>query len=186
MFFYILLISICCCSDSFNIGLLCGLKSMTFQNHSNSIFYTTTLLVSIISVLLGIIIKISLPTNLSNILGIYIIIGLGISFLINNTISYKTKYKSFDLDNSNDIDAYEMFILGLVLSLNSLYIGISCTLLEFNILLFLLLYSSMQLIFLLFGFKLGKKDFLTDSNIPRFLLISSGIILIIIGCSLFP
>lgn len=186
MFFYTLILSICCCFDSFNIGFSYGIKKTKFQNHGKLVFFITILLVSIISILLGLIIKNSLPNNISNILGTYIIIGLGFSFFIKNIINFKSKYKSFDLDNSNDIDSYEMFLLSLVLSLNSIYIGISCTLLGFNILIFPLLHSFLQLIFLLLGSYLGKKGFLINYIHSKILLIISGIFLIITGFSLLP
>ena len=88
---------------------------------------------------------------------------------------------SSDLDKSNLIDGKEAVFLGVALSLDSFAIGISSGILGIHSLLFPILVSIFQLLFISFGNSIGY--FLNNFNkIPEYIWsIISGILLIVIG-----
>ena len=88
---------------------------------------------------------------------------------------------SSDLDKSNLIDGKEAIFLGVALSLDSFAIGISSGILGIHSLLFPILVSVFQLLFISFGNSIGY--FLNNFNkIPEYIWsIISGILLIVIG-----
>ena len=88
---------------------------------------------------------------------------------------------SSDLDKSNLIDGKEAVFLGVALSLDSFAIGISSGILGIHSLLFPILVSVFQLLFISFGNSIGY--FLNNFNkIPEYIWsIISGILLIVIG-----
>ena len=88
---------------------------------------------------------------------------------------------SSDLDKSNLIDGKEAIFLGVALSLDSFAIGISSGILGIHSLLFPLLVSIFQLIFISLGNSVGR--LLNSFNkIPEYIWsMISGILLIIIG-----
>jgi putative sporulation protein YtaF len=88
---------------------------------------------------------------------------------------------SSDLDKSNLIDGKEAIFLGVALSLDSFAIGISSGILGIHSLLFPILVSIFQLLFISFGNSIGY--FLNNFNkIPEYIWsIISGILLIVIG-----
>ena len=88
---------------------------------------------------------------------------------------------SSDLDKSNLIDGKEAVFLGVALSLDSFAIGIRSGILGIHSLLFPILVSIFQLLFISFGNSIGY--FLNNFNkIPEYIWsIISGILLIVIG-----
>ena len=132
-------------------------------------------------------------------IGIFIILGS----INSKTIHYekKSKYKEYnffidflgitiniikdpinsDLDSSNIIDIKEAFFLGLALSLDSISIGFIGSAIGINSLIFPLLISLFQIIFLSIGRFLGNK-ISNISKLPNNIWnIISGSILCIIG-----
>ena len=86
-----------------------------------------------------------------------------------------------DLDKSNKIDSKEALFLGLALSLDSICIGIGSSIVGINNLLFPLLISFFQILFLSIGSLLGRK-INKICNLPQNIWsITSGILLIILG-----
>lgn len=88
---------------------------------------------------------------------------------------------SSDFDKSNYIDGKEALFLGIALSLDSFCIGIGFSLMNISSVLFPLLISLFQLIFLSLGNLVGKKLY-NNTILPNNVWsIISGILLIIIG-----
>lgn len=88
---------------------------------------------------------------------------------------------SSDLDKSNLIDGKEAIFLGVALSLDSFAIGISSGILGIHSLLFPILVSIFQLLFISFGNSIGY-FFNNFNKIPEYIWsIISGILLIVIG-----
>ena len=86
-----------------------------------------------------------------------------------------------DIDNSNTIDTKEALFLGIALSLDSFCIGISCSMLQINSLIFPLAISTFQLFFMSLGNLIGRK-LCTITKIPSNIWsIISSILLILIG-----
>ena len=86
-----------------------------------------------------------------------------------------------DLDKSNKIDSKESLFLGLALSLDSICIGIGSSIIGISNLVFPILISVFQILFLSIGSLLGKKINKT-CNLPQNIWsITSGILLIILG-----
>lgn len=90
---------------------------------------------------------------------------------------------SSDLDNSKRIDIKESIYLGITLSIDSFCIGIGSSILGINSILFPILVSVFQIIFLslgrLFALKVGKNAKIPDNTWN----LVSGILLIFIGIS---
>ena len=90
---------------------------------------------------------------------------------------------SSDLDSSNKIDIKEACYLGITLSIDSFCIGIGGSILGINSLLFPILVSIFQIVFLslgrLFAFNIGNNNRIPDNTWN----LVSGILLIFIGIS---
>ena len=94
---------------------------------------------------------------------------------------------SSDLDKSNRINYKEAIFLSLALSIDSICVGIGSSIIGINNLVFPLLISLFQLLFLKLGFTFGKKLY-KHCNLPKniwsiissILLISIGILKLII------
>lgn len=181
MFLSTLMLSLSCSLDAFGIGITYGIKKILFSNPSKFIFFIITLVITAISVLLGDIIKNFIPDNLSKIVGAYLIIGIGLFSIIKNIIGSTSNYKSFDLDNSNNIDSREALLLSLALACDNLCIGISGNFFGINNYLFPFLVAFLQLVCLMLGSIFGK-NLSSITSIPnKTWTIISGIILVLIG-----
>lgn len=92
---------------------------------------------------------------------------------------------SSDLDSSNSIDSKEALFLGFALSLDCFCMGACSSVLGVGSILFPLLISIFQLIFLSIGILLGKKLHAFRSLPDNVWSVISGILLILIGCFRF-
>ncbi len=99
------------------------------------------------------------------------------------TIQIIRNPKSSDLDNSNNIDSKEAIFLATALSLDSMGVGIGCSMMGINSSLFPILVSCFQLAFLFIGKFIGRKIRNISSIPDNICNIVSGLILIFIGIS---
>ncbi len=171
-----LILAISSSIDSLGIGITYGIKNTTISNYGKLILFSISIIVSLLSILIGNKIKNIFPYNITYFIGnlILIIIGLLLCFQI-----------SSDFDSSNSIDCKEAFFLGIALSLDSFCIGIGGSIIGISSTIFPLFIAFSQLFFLSLGNFLGKKLH-KISNIPNNIWsIISGILLIFIGFSKF-
>lgn len=136
--------------DSFGIGITYGVKNAKIHFVSKLILALMSICFTSASFFIGNFLNnIFYLENLAEIISASIFIIIGI-FVIIDPIP-------FDFNHSNGIDVKEAFVLGLALSLDSLFIGISSSIGGFYNFYFPFLVASFQLMFLSFGSFLGKK-----------------------------
>lgn len=177
LFISSLILAISSSIDSIGIGITYGLKKTILTKQDKFILFFISVIVTLISGLIGNILKNLLPENFFNYIGSIILISIGL-FIIFET---NNKEYSFDFDNSNDIDYKEAFFLGMALSLDSLCIGIGAVSLGINIFIFSILVAVLQFLFLsignFLGINLSNFKFIPQSVWTK----TSGVTLILIG-----
>lgn len=198
--------------DSLGIGITYGIKNTKISSSGRLVLFIISFAISILSIWIGKFIKDIFSDYFTNLIGSLILIFMGLFIFFQSVKKNKTSFNktfdenneekiysffinflgitiniiknptSTDLDDSNSIDSKEALFLGLALSLDSFCIGIGGSIIGINSILFPLLISSFQLIFLsignIFGRKLNKKCNLPDniwSSISGFLLIIIGV-----------
>lgn len=213
MLFNCILLSFCSTLDSLGIGITYGLRNTRILFGAKIILFICSFSISLLSIFLGNFLSYMFPSNITEIVGCFVLMSIG-SFMIFS--SFKTEktdikekkdnslkvYKFFirflgitvqiirnpnnsDFDNSNKIDSKEAIFLGIALSLDSVGIGISSSMLEISFLLLPLCVSFLQLFFLSFGNILGRK-IKNISHIPENIWsIFAGFLLIFIGFTKF-
>ena len=196
--------------DSFGIGITYGIRNTKISNSAKLILFVISFIVSFFAVYFGDFLKDLLPDNIANYIGCCLLIFLG-GFVCFQSFKKDTKnpvcdevfaepkiYRFFikflgitiqiiknpsssDLDKSNLIDGKEALFLGVALSLDSFAIGISSGILGIHSIIFPLLVSAFQLLFISLGNLLGS-TLNRFSKFPQSIWsIISGILLIIIG-----
>ena len=172
-----LILAISSSIDSIGLGITYGLKRTILSKQDKFILFFISTIVTLISGLIGNILKNLLTENFFNFIGSIILIGIGL-FIIFET---NNKEYSFDFDNSNDIDYKEAIFLGLALSLDSLCIGIGAVSLGINIFFFSILVAVLQFLFLSIGNFLGI-TLCNFKHVPQSVWAKiSGVTLILIG-----
>lgn len=193
--------------DSLGVGITYGIKKTKISFLSTLVLFLLSLFVTNLSITFGNIISLFITDNFITIIGALMLCLIGIFIIFGSindkTIHYekKSKYKEYnffidflgitiniiknpinsDLDNSNIIDIKEAFFLGLALSLDSISIGFVGSAIGVNSLIFPLLISLFQIMFLSIGRFLGNK-ISNISKLPNNIWnIISGSILCIIG-----
>ena len=163
--------------DSFSIGITYGLKHTKLLKKSKIILFLISIFSTLISGMVGNILKSTLSTNVCEFIGSALLLCIGIFIIIETN----DKEISFDFDNSHDISTKEAIFLGLALSLDSLCIGIGGSTIGINIYLFSVLVAILQYVFLSIGNYCGI-HLIKFSSIPQcFWSKISGILLILIG-----
>ena len=177
MIFSSLLLAISSSMDSLRIGITYGLKRIELKKWDKLILFCVSIFVTLISILIGNILKNIFSKSFFKILGVSILIIMGLVIITKKNYNECT----FDLDNSNDIDYKEAMLLGFALSLDSFCIGVGALALGINMILFALIVACLQYLFLTIGNLLGI--YLSSlKNIPQNIWTKiSGIILILIG-----
>ena len=196
--------------DSFGIGITYGIRNTKISNSAKLILFVISFIVSFFAVYFGDFLKDLLPDNIANYIGCCLLIFLG-GFVCFQSFKKDTKnpvcdevfaepkiYRFFikflgitiqiikdpsssDLDKSNLIDGKEALFLGVALSLDSFAIGISSGILGIHSILFPLVVSAFQLLFISLGNLLGS-TLNRFSKFPQSIWsIISGILLILIG-----
>lgn len=215
-----ILLAISTSIDSLGIGITYGIKNTLISFKGKLVIFFISFIITLISLYFGSIIKTILPSYVSDYLGsfIFIIIGIFICFgalrndkeiksndienildttkMKNNesvkTYSFFIKFlgitvkiikdaTSSDLDNSKKIDSKEALFLSIVLSIDSICVGIGGGIIDLNNYIFPILIGVFQLFFLSLGTFLGKKIY-KFTNLPNNIWsIISGILLIFLG-----
>ena len=172
MLFNCFVLAISSSIDSLGIGVTYGIKNKKISFWSTIILFIISLLVSFVSVFSGKILLNFLPKYITELIGCFILFCIGF-FVIVKAI--------FEFNNSNLIDPKEAVFLGLALSLDNFGIGISSSLISTSYILFPILISIFQFIFLSLGIIIGKKvsKFIGFSDFICSIL--SGILLVLIG-----
>ena len=196
--------------DSFGIGITYGIRNTKISNSAKLILFVISFIVSFFAVYFGDFLKDLLPDNIANYIGCCFLIFLG-GFVCFQSFKKDTKnqvydevfsepkiYRFFikflgitiqiikdpissDLDKSNLIDGKEALFLGVALSLDSFAIGISSGILGIHSIIFPLIVSVFQLLFISLGNLIGSA-LNRFSKFPQSIWsIISGILLILIG-----
>ena len=164
--------------DSIGIGLTYGIRDITISRQAKIILFIISLIISSISILIGNTLNNILSKEITNIIGSLILFFIGIIILVQTLKREKRQekkvYKLFikflgitikiikdpissDFDNSKKIDSKEAIYLGTALSLDSFSVGIGAGMLGSISIIFPLIVSLFQIIFLSLGRNIGEK-----------------------------
>lgn len=188
--------------DSIGIGLTYGIRDITISRQAKIILFIISLIISSISILIGNTLNNILSKKITNIIGSLILFFIGIIILVQTLKREKRQekkvYKLFirflgitiqiikdpitsDFDNSKKIDSKEAIYLGTALSLDSFSVGIGAGMLGSISIIFPLIVSLFQIIFLSLGRNIGEK-LNKKIHIPsKIWSILSAVLLILIG-----
>lgn len=188
--------------DSIGIGLTYGIRNITISRQAKIILFIISLIISSISILIGNTLNNILSKEITNIIGSLILFFIGIIILVQTLKREKRQekkvYKLFikflgitiqiikdpissDFDNSKKIDSKEAIYLGTALSLDSFSVGIGAGMLGSISIIFPLIVSLFQIIFLSLGRNIGEK-LNKKIHIPsKIWSILSAVLLILIG-----
>ena len=188
--------------DSIGIGLTYGIRDITISRQAKIILFIISLIISSISILIGNTLNNILSKEITNIIGSLILFFIGIIILVQTLKREKRQekkvYKLFikflgitiqiikdpissDFDNSKKIDSKEAIYLGTALSLDSFSVGIGAGMLGSISIIFPLIVSLFQIIFLSLGRNIGEK-LKKKIHIPsKIWSILSAVLLILIG-----
>lgn len=188
--------------DSIGIGLTYGIRDITISRQSKIILFIISLIISSISILIGNTLNNILSEEITNIIGSLILFFIGLIIIVQTLKREKRQekkvYKLFirflgitiqiikdpitsDFDNSKKIDSKEAIYLGTALSLDSFSVGIGAGMLGSISIIFPLIVSLFQIIFLSLGRNIGEK-LNKKIHIPsKIWSILSAVLLILIG-----
>ena len=163
--------------DSFSIGLTYGLRNAKINIFSKIVLILISIAFSFISIFIGGLITDFFPEFIIPIISGIILIIIGI-LVIYDPIP-------FDFDHSKQIDLKESFFLSLMLSIDSICVGIGKSMENKFAFLFPVLVTFFNISFLSIGINFGRKFVLNKNFSDNILSIVSGIFLILIGISKF-
>lgn len=188
--------------DSIGIGLTYGIRNITISRQAKIILFIISLIISSISILIGNTLNNILSKKITNIIGSCILFFIGLTILVQTLKREKRQekkvYKLFirflgitiqiikdpissDFDNSKKIDSKEAIYLGTALSLDSFSVGIGAGMLGSISIIFPLIVSLFQIVFLSLGRNIGEK-LNKKIHIPsKIWSIFSAVLLILIG-----
>lgn len=188
--------------DSIGIGLTYGIRDITISRQAKIILFIISLIISSISILIGNTLNNILSEEITNIIGSLILFFIGLIILVQTLKREKRQekkvYKLFikflgitiqiikdpissDIDNSKKIDSKEAIYLGTALSLDSFSVGIGAGMLGSISIIFPLIVSLFQIVFLSLGRNIGEK-LNKKIHIPsKIWSILSAVLLILIG-----
>lgn len=182
-----LLLAISSSIDSLGIGITYGIKNTKISKLGKIILFVISILTTYISILFGNIIQYIFPNTLTNFLGCFVLVYMGIYICFQALKKEKYSQNIFnspissDLNHSQVIEPKEALFLAIALSLDSFCIGICGSMTDINLNLFPFLVSILQLFFLSMGSYLGIhiRNF---CKLPQNIWsIVSGFLLIFIG-----
>ncbi len=197
----LLLIAISLSIDSIGVGFTYGMKKIKLPILSRFLMSLLSFFCGAISISLGSLLSITLPTGFGEYLSILILAFMGFYMLISSirelhtdpssqkiqkqwalnffglTITIIKKPLRGDLDHSNVIEPYEAILIGLALSLDSIGAGVGYAINSGSVLLFPLFISIFQFLFLSLGY-IGGCRFRKGSIYETFISFLPGIIMI--------
>ena len=175
--FGFILLAICVSIDSLGIGMTYGFKNTKITFGAKWILFFLSFFTTSFALWMGKALSWFLPSSITNFVGTALLILLGIWMIV--------QPPNGDFDHSNDIDSKEALFLGVALSLDSIGIGIGCSMVGFHSFMFPLFVAFFQLFFLSFGSYLGGK-IQKVSHVPENIWnLFSGILLIGIAITKF-
>lgn len=180
MFINCLLLAISVSIDSLGIGITYGIKNTYLSHRSKIILIVISLVITNIAIYFGEAIKYALAPNVCTFLGTAILICMGF-YIIYSSIS--SPEKTYDFDNSKNIDEKEALVLGLALSLDAFCVGFGGSIAEVGFGLFPLLVAGFQILFLSLGTSVGKTINSLTKLPNNMWSVISGILLVGIGFS---
>ena len=188
--------------DSIGIGLTYGIRDITISRQAKIILFIISLIISSISILIGNTLNNILSEEITNIIGSLILFFIGLIIIVQTLKREKRQekkvYKLFirflgitiqiikdpitsDFDNSKKIDSKEAIYLGTALSLDSFSVGIGAGMLGSISIIFPLIVSLFQIVFLSLGRNIGEKVNKKIHIPSKIWSILSAVLLILIG-----
>lgn len=185
--------------DNLAVGVTYGIRKLKIGLFHSIIIAFMSCLGTFVSMLFGRMICKIVPTNITNAIGSFLLIGLGVWSIYESEKPSITKNEDMekengklltydelinkpekaDLDNSGYIDFKESLILGLALAINNLGLGIGGSIIGLNILITSLMTFLLSLLLISLGCYLGKK--ITSSHLSKLSGILAGFIVIGLG-----
>ncbi|MDP4177399.1 MAG: sporulation membrane protein YtaF [Bacillota bacterium] len=186
--------------DNLAVGVTYGIRKLKIGLLNSIIIAFMSCLGTFISMLLGKIICKFVPINITDAIGSFLLIGLGVWSIYesekplpnsdnNDKRSDHYKLLSYDellnepekadLDNSGFIDLKESVMLGIALAFNNMGMGIGGSIIGLNILLTSILTFVLSLVFISLGCYLGKK--ITSSHLGKLSGIIAGFLIMSLG-----
>lgn len=173
--------------DSFGVGITYGIRNIEISFKSRIMVFLISFIIVLCSNFFGAFVMIFFPKIAAKLFGSILIVFMGIWIIVksyqnDSGVSEFLKDPALsDFDGSKSIDIKEAFYLGLATSLDSIICGIGfSTNFGFSVV-FPLMVSAFQLIFLSIGIVFGKK-IKSISTIPTAIWSRiSGMILILLG-----
>lgn len=182
--------------DNLVVGIAYGIKKINIKLIPNIVIATVTSIGTLLSMSIGRFISKFLPSSMPNILGAIIIILLGVYFLIQSILKLIKNSKAndlalknitdmieyaekSDLDNSNNININEAFIVSLGLTFNNLATGLAASITGVNIPITVISTFIFSILLLTLGKVIGNNVF--GNIFGKYAPLFSGILLIILG-----
>lgn len=156
MFFNILAISISLSIDALGIGISYRLKGVKISLSAKLVVGLISVIIMWLSLQAGELALLILPTEVTKIVGVSILLIIGVAFIRNSL--YESQETTYDFDKSKKIDLIEAIILGVALSADSMSAGIAASIAGFNYILIPCMVGLMQIFFLYLGEIMADKS----------------------------
>jgi putative sporulation protein YtaF len=197
--FSTLLFSLAANIDNFTVGIAYGVKKIRIGISSNILIAVISGIGTFISMSIGYLISRFISSNISNVLGSFILIGIGLWFIkdffskktISQTNSLNSdselgKYTEIldnpskaDKDHSGSIEIKESITLALALTINNFGLGIGASITGLNIILTTTFTFIFSILTIILGCYLGNSYF--SKLFGKYAALFSGIIIVILG-----
>ena len=185
--------------DNFTVGIAYGVKKIRIGICSNILIAIFSGIGTFLSMSIGYFVSRFIPSNVSNLLGSLILIGIGLWFIksyffkriVNQTNKQNSggeisKYTDLldnpckaDIDDSGSIDIKESITLSLALTINNFGLGIGASITGLNIILTTLLTFIFSILAIIIGYCLGNSYL--SKFFGKYAPLFSSIIIVILG-----
>lgn len=164
--------------DALSLGITYGIKKTKMSIAGNIIIFTTLLVLTGISLLVGNYISILFSPNFSVFLGSSLLILLGIYNIYKAQNNVST---NFDTDNSNYIDPKEAFMLGLAVSVDASCVSLGSGMIGLGSFILPIFMAIFHTFFVNCGNLVSKNIFKRIEIPDKVLAIFSGAVLILVA-----